>query len=294
MNKILIIGSSGQLGNELKKILSKSSILLTPLKQELDINNINEIPKYLGINKPDVIINCAAYHVLKDCEMYPEQAFKTNGSAHLPFIEYCNFNNKLYISYSSDYVFDGKLGSSYKESAKPNPLQIYGMSRFLGEQIIQKYCTSSFYIIRTCGLYGINYSKSRGGNFISKCINQIKLDKNIKVSSEMIISPTYCVDLAESTIKLILSNANSGIYHLVNEGSCTWYDFASLASKLYFGRNYVNKVTRSLSHDGFLRPEFSALKNIKAKKMGILLPSWDAALKIYILEFLKSEKNELK
>jgi len=291
MKKILLIGKTGQLGNEIMKDAPSFGFKIAGLeKEELDVTNESQVKKKIGKIKPDILINTSAYHVVSKCEENPLAAMSVNFIAVRDLAKICKKKNIIFVTYSTDYVFDGEKETSYNENDKPNPLQMYGMSKLAGEYASLNFYPEASFIIRTCGLYGGKTgSLEKGGNFVLNIIKEAQDKKIVEVSSEQIISPTYARDLSKATLKLLNSKVGHGIYHLINEGYCSWYEFAKEIFQLAKIDKELKPVDRNGFSDGIKRPKFSALKNTKAKSLDIKLPSWQEGLKSYF-DFLKAIK----
>jgi dTDP-4-dehydrorhamnose reductase len=280
--KILIIGITGQLGGCLYNSLIHHE-LLTPTKKQLNIHSQKDCRQFLINNKPDIIINTAAFHNVPLCEFEPEKAFNTNFIAVRELAILCRELDIKLITFSTDYVFNGNKGSSYIESDIPQPLQTYGVSKLSGEYACLSYAPENAYIIRTSGLYAAAGSRSKNGNFIDNRIADSKKYKNIEISCEQIVSPTSCSDLSIAIQKLIEhTDAKSGIYHLVNQGYCSWFEFTEEIYKLCKTRSKVLPINRNGLDGKMRRPLNSSLENTKAFKISIILPHWKDALKEYI------------
>ncbi len=298
--KLLIIGKTGQLGSALVNdalLLNHEVIALT--RQQLDIGNItnnitdtdnNKFLKILENNQPDIVINTAAFHNVPLCEIEPLNAFKFNFIAVRNMAKICNNLDIQFITFSTDYVFDGKKNKPYIELDIPNPLQIYGLSKLAGEYASLLYENTT--IIRTCGLYGLrnkslnNESKT---NFVDSRIKDSKERSYIEISNDQTVSPTYASDLSKAVLELIKyqsikkqNNLDLNIYHLVNESYCTWYEFTKEIYNILNININVIPVDRKGKDGNMRRPLFSALENEKAKKLGIILPHWKDALKRYL------------
>jgi len=283
MKRILLIGKTGQLGRKMMENASSFGFKIVGFeKEDLDVTNELQVKEKIERVKPDILINTSAYHVLAVCEKNPLEAMAVNFVAVDRIAKLCKKKSIKFVTYSTDYVFDGKKGTPYEEDDRPNPLQIYGISKLAGEYAsLSSYPEGSF-VIRTCGLYGGKEgSPERKGNFVLNIIKESKGESTIEVSSEQIVSPTFAGDLSKATLKLVNSTASPGIYHLVNDGYCSWYDFAKEIFKLANINIKIIPVDRDGSSGGMKRPKFSALKNIKAKLLGIKLPSWQEGLKSY-------------
>lgn len=285
--RILILGKDGQLGQSLieegKKI---GAYIKGSSKIELDITNKNALDKIVSSIKPNIIINTAAYHVVPDCEINTDKAFQVNAIALKDLALLSRRNNIKLITISSDYVFDGKQNKPYREDDKTNPLQIYGISKYAGELIALNYNPDSL-IVRTCGLYGgLTGSKSKKGNFVLSLINADKNNSFLRVSSDLYANPTYSSDLASAIFQLLQDSHSKGIYHLASEGYCSMADFAQKITEYANLKLKIIPIENRLSTENFKRPKFSVLSNIRAKKIGIVLPIWSQGLLKYI-EFLK-------
>lgn len=280
--KILLIGNSGQLGRELENSIKNTHHQLISFNhQELDITNSDSVREKITEYHPEIVINASAFHVVSECEDNPEKAFEINSYALLPIAKLCNDIKIKFVTFSSDYVFDGLKGKSYLEDDKPNPLQVYGVSKLAGEFIALNYCQRAV-VIRTCGVYGGKEgSRSKKGNFVINILRQAKGKDTLEVSSEQVVSPTYAADLANATLKL-LAQDQMGVFHLVNEGSCSWAEFASeIMSCASFSTNVIPVDRRGM--DGSVKkPLFSVLSNTLAKRVAVILPTWQNAVSRYI------------
>jgi len=281
--RILLIGKTGQLGQELQKQgITFGFEMVSYGKDELDVTDHKQIKHLLEKHTPDVVINASAYHVVPDCETHPDLAFAINTIALKNLAEICHERNIRLVHYSSDFVFDGLKGKPYREEDKPNPLQVYGISKLAGEFAVLNYCQKGI-VIRACYVYGgKNGSRIKKGNFILTILKQIEDKAELEVASEQIVSPTYAADLANATLQLLKKKKAVGVFHLINEGHCS---LAELAAKIV---QYKKKETKIIPVDrggktGMLkRPLFSALKNTRAKKLGVVLPKWQDGLKRYL------------
>jgi dTDP-4-dehydrorhamnose reductase len=280
--KILIIGKTGQLGSALlKDALALGHDVLAPSKQELDILNDDSFLDVIMHYKPEVVINTAAFHNVPLCEVEPIKAFKSNCIAVMKMAEISHEFDAWFVSFSTDYVFSGEKQIPYIESDTPGPLQMYGLSKLAGEYGALSYNKSI--IIRTCGLYGIQGATSKGGNFVDNRIKDSKQNARIEISNDQTVSPTYAGDLSKAVLQLIvLPSKESGIYHLVNEGYCTWYEFTKEIFQILNIDVELVPVDRKGKSGKMRRPLFSALENKKAKRLGITLPNWKESLYKYL------------
>lgn len=283
--KVVLIGSSGQLGKYLLSDLRKLGLqVLSPTKKQLNICTIDRIASYFrDLGKIDIIINAAAYHKIDDCESNWEEAFKINSMAVMTLSSLSKDMGARFITISTDYVFDGQKNRPYIETDLPLPLQVYGTSKLAGEVLaIAK--NPDAIIIRTAGLYGGKGSSSKGGNFVINRISDSNMHDPIEVASNQFTSTTYAHDLSEAIVKMLFIPGVRGIYHLVNEGQVSWAEFTQEIYKIMDIKLIVKPVDRDYSHDETIRPLYSVLRNTRTAKLGITLPHWTNALKRYLLE----------
>lgn len=292
MKKVLLIGRTGQLAQALIRNASVYGFSLFPFtRKDLDVTNVFQLEKKINQVKPNVVINTSAYHVVPKCEEYPEEAFLVNAVSVCRAAQICKKYKVTFVTYSSDYVFDGKKGYPYDENDRPNPLQIYGLTKLAGEYASLNYYPERTFVIRTCGLYGGKTgSPEKGGNFVLNILKEAKNKTRITVSSEQTVSPTYAGDLSQATFRLLKKKSPPGLYHLVNEGYCSWYEFAKEIFKSANIKKKVIPIDRRGKSGDMQRPLFSALINTKAKKLGIILPSWQEGLRSYFYELEASTR----
>ncbi len=286
--KILLIGKTGQLGGD---ILRNNEVheIYAPDRTTLDICSRNDINTVLEAYRPEVVINTGAFHNVPLCETDPLNAFRVNCVAVRDLALACSRFNALFFTFSSDYVFDGEKKALYHEDDKPAPLQIYGITRIAGEYAALSAAHDQSVVIRTCGLYGISGAQSKGGNFVDKRIQDAKNRTSIEIGSDQIVSPTYTHDLSKAVLQLVEHpRRKPGIYHLVNEGQCSWYELTKAIYEIMGLAVNVVPIDRGGRSGDMRRPLFSALANTKARKLGIVLPPWRDALERY----LKGKKQE--
>ena len=275
MQKIIIIGAKGMLGQDLVTIFSGDNNyeVITLDRNEIDITKENEVKEKISKLKPEIIINAAAYTDVEGCEDNKDLCLKVNGQALKHLAKACQENNAILVHYSTDYIFNGEEKEGYKEDYdKINPINIYGEGKALGEKNIKENC-EAYYILRTAWLFGKN-----GKNFVDTMLNLAKKLKELKVINDQHGKPTYTQDLAKRTKEIIENKEEFGIYHVTNEDETTWYEFALEIFRQAGVKIKVNPCTSEEFPTKAKRPHYSSLINTKLSKMR----SWKEALGDYL------------
>lgn len=277
--KVAVIGANGQLGMDLMNVFgAESPVGLT--HADIEITSIDSVSRVLTELKPDLVINTAAYHKVDDCEKNPVTSFQVNamGAWNLATVAESLKTDLLHIS--TDYVFDGKKQSPYEESDHPHPLNVYAVTKVAGEHFVAAN-SSRYYIVRSSGLYGHNKCRAKGRNFIDTMLMLAKEKKEVRVVQDEVLTPTYTYHLARQIRELVNTRAY-GLYHITNNGQCSWYEFARSIFEYAGIRVSVvaTKVKEFMSP--VKRPHYSVLENAALRKIGIdHMPDWHVSLKHY-------------
>jgi dTDP-4-dehydrorhamnose reductase len=279
-HRVLIFGASGQLGGEVRRAWSGVE-LITPPHAEVDITDTGSVASVIERTAPDTVLNFAAFHNVERCENDPANALLANAVAVNAMAEACAARDCVFVTISTDYVFDGELGRPYHEGDAPRPISVYGASKYAGELLVQR-LQSRAYVVRTCGVYATRASTSKGHTFIDRIITQAKNGEPIRVVSDQTVSPTYARHLAQGLLRLLQAGAPFGVYHMVNEGPVTWYDYAGEALRAAGIEYPVEAVSYRDWPSRVRRPAYSALENAKLHGLGISLPSWSQGVAAYI------------
>jgi dTDP-4-dehydrorhamnose reductase len=279
--KILLVGATGQLGGDLLRN-NPGHEITAPSREQLDLARPGEAARLIGELRPDTVINCAAFHNVPKCEEEPAQAFLINCVAVRDLAAACAAQGVRLVTFSSDYVFGGPRSEPWREDDKPAPLQVYGISRLAGEHAALAAAPGHAVVIRTCGLYGRSGARSKGGNFVDGRVADARAGKRIEMASEQVIAPTSTDDLSRAVYALLEKSPPPGIYHLVNEGVCSWYEFTREIVRLAGGKSEVVPVDRGGRTGTMRRPLYSVLANTKARALGVTLRPWREALAAYL------------
>lgn len=280
--KILLIGVTGQLGSDLVRN-NPGHEIHAPSRAELDLARPGEAARAIAQHGTDVVINCAAFHNVPKCEEEPAQAFLVNCIAVRDLAAACATHGARLVTFSSDYVFGGDRTEPWREDDRPAPLQVYGITRLAGEHAALATAPEHAIVIRTCGLYGRSGARSKGGNFVDGRVAEARAGKRIEMASEQIVAPTSTDDLSRAVFALIAHPGSCpGVYHLVNEGACSWYGFTSEIVRLIGAQVEVVPVDRGGRSGSMRRPRYSVLANTRALALGITLRPWREALIDYL------------
>lgn len=275
--KLLITGSKGQLGIELfNQLTDKKQIKIIETDiDNLDITDQKQVFGLIHNEKPDVIINCAAYTNVDACEENEDDAYKVNavGAQNLSSAAY-SIGAKM-VQVSTDYVFDGTGNTPKREYERTSPRSVYGRSKEYGEVLVRQ-SNPRHFIVRTAWLYG------EGNNFVRTMLKLAQDKKEIGVVNDQFGSPTSTVDLAKCIINLIHTESY-GTYHATCEGQCSWYDFARKIFEIKGLNIKINPITSEELKRPAPRPKFSVLDNFMLRLIGLnSFRNWEDAIVEYL------------
>ena len=292
--RILITGANGQLGNELKSILSSGHAEIGSIPKEyyladatyIDVNDVditdrNAVNAFFANHSFDLVINCAAYTNVDGCEQNEEAAFRVNALGPENLAAECEKCGAKFVHVSTDYVFPGTDPTPRCEDDQTNPISAYGRTKLAGEQRVLSACSRSF-VVRTAWLYGYV-----GKNFVKTMLALGNSHEYVTVVDDQYGNPTSANDLAYELLSIALTDS-FGIYHCTNEGICSWADFAE-AIMNEAGLNCVVKRCSSVEYKNLnpasaQRPAYSALENKHLKEtIGNEMRQWREALHSYIV-----------
>jgi dTDP-4-dehydrorhamnose reductase len=277
--KVLLIGGSGQLGSEIRARWTADAIV-APTHEQLEFEDARSVEHAIDAAQAELVVNCAAFHNVDTCEAQPERAFAVNALAVDRAAAVCHERGIAFMTISTDYVFDGTASQPYTEEDCARPISAYGASKLAGEQLALRR-RSSAYVVRTCGVYGLHASKSKGHAFIDRVISQARADETPRVVSDVVASPTYAGHLAIA-LRQIVAAGVPGLYHACNPGPVSWYDFARAALDLAGIVHPIEPISAAQWKAPARRPAFSALENAKLAKLGIALPAWREGIAAYL------------
>lgn len=273
MKKILLFGAHGLLGSEIAKVFSKEHTVIKLTHKDADVTDDLQVRKIFEMHlNCDVVINATGYTKVDLAESDKEKAFEINERAVKNLVKLTAEKNIPFVHFSTDYVFDGEKKSPYTEDDPPYPINVYGASKYAGEKHVRAYEKS--FLIRTAWLYG-----AYGDNFVDKMLILSRDKQTISVVNDQIGSPTSARDLAVSLLALLKSQ-KYGIYHIVNGGQASWYEFAREIFHQLGVPIIVEPTTTQSMNRPARRPTYSVLANTKLAP----LQHWKTALSMYLME----------
>lgn len=285
VTRVVVLGAAGQLGTDLINIFNEVGgyEVIGLRHQEIECTDPASVKGRLKAALPDVVINCAAFVRVDEAEIRPEEAFRVNSLGAINVARACAAVDAMCVYVSTDYVFDGEKGASYAESDCPCPINVYGASKLAGEHLVQETC-SRWLIARMASLFGKAGSSGKGGNFVETVLAKARAGDPLRCVDDIRMSPTYTRDAARS-LEALLQQRNQGIFHLVNAGNCSWYEFASKALSIVGLKHAIEAVSASEYPMKARRPKNSSLESTKlrAAPKQFLRP-WEEALRCYLQE----------
>ena len=270
--RILVTGADGQLGTELVRALAPHGGLIPVTQADLDVTD-RRCAEFVAALQPEWVVHTAAATDVDGCEREPEQAMAVNAEGTRRVAEGCQRAGAGLVYLSTDYVFDGRKGAPYAESDPPAPLNAYGRSKLEGEQATRR-VASRWTIVRTAWLYGVH-----GRNFVKTILGKVAAGEPLRVVDDQVGSPTHAGDVAEAVARL-LSQGRTGMYHVTNTGTCSWYEFAREILRLTgYDSTAVAPISSAELNRSARRPAYSALENAAWQAAGLPpLRPWREAL----------------
>ena len=281
--RILVTGSKGMLAAALLPVLRRRHQVWGIDVEDCDICDAGAISAVLGSRQPEFVIHLAAYTNVDGCEANPQLAEATNSTGTRNLATACAEVGAAMLYVSTDYVFDGTKTGAYLEDDPPNPLSVYGRSKWLGEHHVRT-LLKRYFIARTSWLYGPN-----GKNFVTTILKAAHQQKVLQVVNDQQGSPTFTRHLSLKIAELIETQAY-GVYHTTGSGSCSWFDFARTILDLWPVEGVaVLPISSDESGRAARRPKNSVLENRALKQAHLgLMPPWKVALAEYLDEIKQS------
>ena len=273
--RVLITGAGGQLASAIVPSFGDSDVRAYS-RAELDITRLDDVVERVRADRPDVIINCAAYNDVEGAQDHAELALDVNAFAVRGLARAAADVGAALVHYSSDFVFDGRASTPYREEDAPNPQSVYAQSKLLGEWFALE--APRALVLRVESLFGGGIARSS----IDRIRDAIAADREANVFVDRTVSPSYVVDVAGAT-RAVLERGEPGLYHCVGTGHATWFEVAHEMARI-MGKGQSSRLQPISVSDLTLRaprPQFAALSNDKLR--GIYpMPGWQDALRRYL------------
>ncbi len=279
--KLLVLGSAGQLGQELVGEFTSRGYYVTGMDRDtVDIADRFQVEEVIGALDPSIVVNAAAYNQVDVAESEPHAAFSVNALAVRNIALACRQVDAVLVHYSTDYVFDGTAGRPYSEQDTPRPIGAYGVSKLAGEHFARAYRDNPL-IIRTSGVFGAGGLATPRGNFVELMLRLASNRRPIRVVEDHRASPTYAPWLAARTADMV-DRGLGGLFHIGGGAPISWFEFARLIFKAAGLSPELHPTNEREYRTDARRPKFSALSNAKMEAAGLApLPPLEEALKDY-------------
>src|SRR5262245_4177978 len=279
---IALLGANGQLGTDLHRALHSHNI--APLTiDDVDVTDHVRMREVLTDLRPQAVVNTTAFLRVDDCETQAEMAYSVNAVSVLNMVRIANDLDAVFVHFSTDYVFDGTARAPYTEESPPFPMSVYANSKLAGELLVRAYARK-YFLIRSSGLYGRAGNLGKGGNFVETMLAKGNRGESIHVVSDQVLTPTYTVDLADQ-VALLLPTPHYGLFHITNEGWCSWFEFARAIFDLAKIDADLMPTTSDFYKLPAARPKYSVLENARLNKLGLnKMRNWRDALAAYLKE----------
>jgi dTDP-4-dehydrorhamnose reductase len=279
--KILVLGSAGQLGQELVEEFRSRGYYVTGMDRDVvDIADRFQVEECIGALDPSIVVNAAAYNQVDVAEREPQAAFAVNALAVRNIAIACRQVEARMVHYSTDYVFDGMAGRPYTEADPARPLGAYGVSKLAGEYFARGYLEDSL-IIRTSGVFGPGGLETARGNFVELMLRLAGTGKPIRVVEDHVASPAYAPLLAARTADMV-DQGLGGLFHIGGGTPVSWFEFARLIFKTAGLTPELRATNEREYRTEARRPKFSALSNAKMENAGFApLPPLEEAVRDY-------------
>ena len=283
----ILLGPNGQLGTDIQRanVAGTSSITIKPItRAQIDLEDVERAARFLREVPFDALVNCASYHKTDEVEKNAQKAFTINAHLVQRLAEICKERRARFVHISTDYVFGGQAKREpLSEMDAKAPVNVYGASKGMGEDLALQ-TNPDILILRVASLFGVAGASGKGGNFVETIIKLGRERPELNIVADQFMSPTATTDVAAALLKLIQDRAAVGVYHVVNSGAASWYDFARRIIELAGIKARVVPITSAEFPTAARRPAFSVLSNTKLCSAIGPMRTWEEALNAYLLE----------
>jgi dTDP-4-dehydrorhamnose reductase len=274
--RVLVTGARGLLGAAIVREFSKDSDVRAFDHAALDISDHPAVSRTIAAERPDLIVNCAAFNHVDAAEEDPAMALRVNAMGVLSLSRAAREAAATLVHYSTDFVFDGETDRPYTEADSPNPRSVYGLSKLLGDWFALEHARG--YVLRVESLFGEPADGHARRGSLGTIVDRIVSGQEVPVFIDRTVSPSYTADVARATRELIAMSAPPGLYHCVNSGAATWDRIAVEAARVLSRPLHSKPMTVATASMKAPRPRYCALSNARLVSLGIAMPSWQEAL----------------
>ncbi len=282
IDRIVIVGARGQLGQDLCRLLGERAVPLT--HEQIELRSRSSVHEAVRAAQPGAVINVAAYNLVDRAEDDPQAALEVNCCGVRYLAEICSELGVPLVHFSTDYVFgrDEHRSVPYTEEDLPGPVNCYGVSKLAGEHAALL-THEALYVVRTCGVYGLYGKGGKGTNFVETMLRLAAERDELRVVADQHCTPTYSADLAAAVMELLAKRPPYGLYHCTNSGACSWYEFACAIFELAGCAVRCRPICSAEYPTRARRPRYSVLDCTKWRKAGLTpLRPWRDALAAYL------------
>ncbi|MCM8745489.1 dTDP-4-dehydrorhamnose reductase [Thermomicrobium sp. CFH 73360] len=269
--RVLVTGGHGQLGRALLRTAPAGMEVVALGSSDCDVTDPATVRAIVARIEPELIVHCAAWTDVDGCERHPERAWRVNALGAQHVATACAEAGAALVYISTNYVFDGERDEPYHEFDRPNPLSVYGASKLAGEEVVRALCPRHA-IVRTAMLYD-----AHSRNFVTTVLRLAREQPRLRMVADQYGNPTFVDDLARALWQLVAQPAY-GMFHLVNQGAASWYDWAVAVLELLDLAVPVDPIPASEFRRAARPPRNGVLTSLAAPALGIIMPDWRDAL----------------
>ena len=274
--RIVVTGAAGQLGTAIVRHFAARGTVVPLTRRDVNLSDGAAVEARISAERPDIVINCAAFNDVDGAEDRAVEAIAINAGAVRAMARACRAAGALLVHYGTDFVFDGTASSPYTEDAAPAPQSVYGCSKLLGDWFAAD--APRHYVLRVESLFG--GAKRRSS--IDRIVDALEKGEPARVFVDRTVSPSYVEDVAAATWTLIDTAAPHGLYHCVNTGQATWHALGEEIIRLRGGKGTLAPVRVADVAMRARRPQYAALSNARLRSAGVPMPTWQDAVRRYL------------
>ena len=278
--KVVITGARGLLATAIARELSPGHQIVPLDRARLEITNAGAVESLISSEKPDAVVNCAAYNDVDGAEDDPALALRVNGFAVLGLSRAAASQNAAFVHFSSDFVFDGETDKPYTEQDRPNPRGVYAASKLLGEWFALEWERS--YVLRVESLFGPAAPGETRRGSLGTIVDKIRAGVEVPVFVDRVVSPSYTPDVARAVRRLLEERIEPGLYHCVNNGRASWKEIAERAAASLRIELRMRPLTLETARLRARRPRYCAMSNARLAAAGIRMPAWEETLEEFL------------